>query len=233
MHQDTVEKIEHALEGWSLLDSLPRECYGFHYRALCVPIDDRYDIFSYENAVIHKSVTAYYHEETHEYKLRMQVGFVEFCRIEYITNSLEIFGEKLSKELMQLLEDMVTFNPKNISSLVIKKGICDWAFAKELPETLEGYQLFIKPQQPVKINNGSYIIIDYVDFTHTSDVTIYYNMYRDEFFGEARIHSIPDVTYDFDSNELVELQEKLEKHLVPRMREARQAADAAAHEGEA
>lgn len=233
MHQDTVEKIEHALEGWPLLDSLPREYYGFHYRALCVPIDDRYDIFSYENAVIHKSVTAYYHEETHEYKLRMQVGFVEFCRIEYITNSLEIFGEKLSKELMQLLEDMVTFNPKNISSLVIKKGICDWAFAKELPETLEGYQLFIKPQQPVKINNGSYIIIDYVDFTHASDVTIYYNMYRDEFFGEARIHSIPDVTYDFDSNELVELQEKLEKHLVPRMREARQAADAAAHEGEA
>ena len=219
MHQDTVEKIEHALEGWPLLDSLP--------------IDDRYDIFSYENAVIHKSVTAYYHEETHEYKLRMQVGFVEFCRIEYITNSLEIFGEKLSKELMQLLEDMVTFNLKNISSLVIKKGICDWAFAKELPETLEGYQLFIKPQQPVKINNGSYIIIDYVDFTHASDVTIYYNMYRDEFFGEARIHSIPDVTYDFDSNELVELQEKLEKHLVPRMREARQAADAAAHEGEA
>lgn len=233
MHQDTVEKIEHALEGWSLLDSLPRECHEFHYRALCVPIDDRYDIFSYENAVIHKSVTAYYHEETHEYKLRMQVGFVEFCRIEYITNSLEIFGEKLSKELMQLLEDMITFNPKNISSLVIKKGICDWAFAKELPETLEGYQLFIKPQQPVKINNGSYIIIDYVDFTHASDVTIYYNMYRDEFFGEARIHSIPDVTYDFDSNELVELQEKLEKHLVPRMREARQAADAAAHEGEA
>lgn len=233
MHQDTVEKIEHALEGWSLLNSLPRECHGFHYRALCVPIDDRYDIFSYENAVIHKSVTAYYHEETYEYKLRMQVGFVEFCRIEYITNSLEIFGEKLSKELMQLLEDMVTFNPKNISSLVIKKGICDWAFAKELPETLEGYQLFIKPQQPVKINNGSYIIIDYVDFTHASDVTIYYNMYRDEFFGEARIHSIPDVTYDFDSNELVELQEKLEKHLVPRMREARQAADAAAHEGEA
>ena len=233
MHQDTVEKIEHALEGWPLLDSLPREYYGFHYRALCVPIDDRYDIFSYENAVIHKSVTAYYHEETHEYKLRMQVGFVEFCRIEYITNSLEIFGEKLSKELMQLLEDMVTFNPKNISSLVIKKGICDWAFAKELPETLEGYQLFIKPQQPVKINNGSYIIIDYVDFTHASDVTIYYNMYRDEFFGEARIHSIPDVTYDFDSNELVELQEKLEKHLVPRMREARQAAAAAAHEGEA
>ena len=89
MHQDTVEKIEHALEGWPLLDSLPRECYGFHYRALCVPIDDRYDIFSYENAVIHKSVTAYYHEETHEYKLRMQVGFVEFLsyRIYY-----EFFG---------------------------------------------------------------------------------------------------------------------------------------------
>ena len=70
------------------------------------------------------------------------------------------------------------------------------------------------------------MIIDYVDFSHGSDVTIYYNMYRDEFFGEARVHSIPDVTYDFDSNELNELEEKLERYLVPRLQQARTAAEA-------
>lgn len=232
MHQEMVEKIESALEDRSFFQNLPEECHGFNYRSLRAPIDDRYDIFTYEHPACHKSVTAYYHEETHEYKLRVQVGFIEFCRIEYITSSLEIFEKELSSSLQQLLEDLVMFNPATISSLVLKKGICDWPFAQELPETLEGYELFIRPQQPVKINNGSYIIIDYVDFAHGSDVTIYYNMYRDEFFGEARIHSIPDVTYDFDSNELVELQEKLEKYLVPRMKQARIAADAAAKKGE-
>ena len=51
-------------------------------------------------------------------------------------------------------------------------------------------------------------------------------MYRDEFFGEAHVHAIPDVTYDFDSHTLDELQQKLEVHLVERMKQARAMADA-------
>lgn len=226
LHQEAIEKIEAALADCSLFESLPKECHGFQYRAIRQPIDDRYDLFRYENPTAHRSATAYYHEETHEYKLRVCVGFIEFCRIEYITGSLALFEKKIEKDLGQLLKDMVEFNPHTISSLILKKGICDWEFAKRLPPSLEGYELFITPQQPVKINNGSYIIIDYVDFSHGSDVTIYYNMYRDEFFGEARVHSIPDVTYDFDSNELNELEEKLERYLVPRLQQARTAAEA-------
>ena len=119
---------------------------------------------------------------------------------------------------------MVTFHPESLSSLVLKKGIREWPYGKQLPETLEGHELFIRPQQPVKITNGSYIIIDYVDFEQESDVTIYYNMYRDEFWGEVRAHSIPDVSYVFDCHELDELQKKLEEHLVPRLHEARELA---------
>ena len=50
-------------------------------------------------------------------------------------------------------------------------------------------------------------------------------MYRDEFSGEARIHNIPDVSYDFDSTELEELEEKLNTHLVARLREIRARAE--------
>ena len=55
-------------------------------------------------------------------------------------------------------------------------------------------------------------------------LSIYYNIYRDEFFGEARIWSIPDVNYDFDSTSLGELEEKLRIYMVPRLQEIRQIA---------
>ena len=224
MHQETIEKVEASIKGWQFLQSLPTEIVGFHFSFVREPHEDMYDIFSYENPVIHKGATAYYHEETQEYKLRVRIGFVEFCRIEFISESLESFSEALKKQLAPLLEDMVTFHPESVSTLVRKKGICDWTYAKKLPEVLEGHYLFIRPQQPVKITNGSYIIIDYVDFEQESDVTIYYNMYRDEFWGEVRAHSIPDVSYVFDCHELDELQKKLEEHLVPRLHEARELA---------
>ncbi len=110
------------------------------------------------------------------------------------------------------------------------KEILTWEAGHELPEELEGYSLFIKPEYPVKINNGSYILIDYVDFSLESNVTVYYNIYRDEFFSEARIWNIPDVNYDFDSNTLSELEECLQRYLVPRLREVRQRAEKEAKE---
>jgi len=224
MHQETIEKVEASLEGWQLFKSLPPEIAGFHFSLLRAPHEDMYDIFSYDNPALHRRVTAYYHEETQEYKLRVRIGFIEFCKIEFITASLDAFSQALEQQLAPLIDGMVTFHPEDISSLVLRKGILEWPYAEKLPETLEGHTLFIRPQQPVKITNGSYIVIDYVDFEQESDVTIYYNMYRDEFWGEVRAHSIPDVSYVFDCHELDELQKKLEEHLVPRLHEARELA---------
>ena len=226
MHQETIEKVEASLEGWQLFKSLPPEIAGFHFSLLRAPHEDMYDIFSYDNPALHRRVTAYYHEETQEYKLRVRIGFIEFCKIEFITASLDTFSQALEQQLAPLIDGMVTFHPEDISSIVLKKGILEWPYAEKLPKTLEGHELFIHPQEPVKFTNGSYIIIDYVDFEQESDVTIYYNMYRDEFFGEARAHAIPDVTYEFDCHELDELQKKLEERLVPRLREARELAAA-------
>lgn len=45
------------------------------------------------------------------------------------------------------------------------------------------------------------------------------------FFAEARIWNIPDVNYDFDSNELPELEEKLHQRLLPRLQEIRKRAE--------
>lgn len=38
----------------------------------------------------------------------------------------------------------------------------DWEYIDNLPKEIDGFKLFINPKEPVKIINGSYIIIDIV-----------------------------------------------------------------------
>lgn len=225
MKDETIEKVRAETEHWDYLDQLPEEWHGFHLDRTVSVGKDTYDLCRYENKDRHTSVILYFHEETHEYKLRLKIGLIEFCRIEYITAGLESFEQLLRKQFESLLIDMETFNPKTLSSIVLDKKITEWALGRELPEELEGFSLFIRPAQPVKINNGSYIVVDYVDFSLESSFTLYYNIYRDEFFAEARIWNIPDVNYDFDSNELPELEEKLHQRLLPRLQQIRKRAE--------
>ncbi len=67
----------------------------------------------------------------------------------------------------------------------------------------------------MKIVNGSFIVIDYSDFATASNLTVYYNMYRDEFFSERRIRRLPEIVTDFDAKALNALVEKLSVRLEP------------------
>ncbi|WP_303105486.1 hypothetical protein [uncultured Mitsuokella sp.] len=225
MKDETRDRVEADIKDWAYLRELPDTWHGFTLQRLALVAGDCYDIYRYENEELHKSVTAYFHEETHEYKLRVKIGLIEFCRIEFITAKFDVFEALLRAQFETVLAGLAQFDPASIGSIVRDKKIMTWEAAKELPETLEGFTLYIRPAEPVKINNGSYIVIDYVDFTLESSVTVYYNIYRDEFFSEARIWNIPDVNYDFDSGTLSELEERLQTYLVPRLQEVRTRAE--------
>ena len=53
-----------------------------------------------------------------------------------------------------------------------------------------------------------------MDFAKGNDVGIYYNCYRNEFFGEYHVGGMPYVSYDFDASDLEELEQRLELYLV-------------------
>lgn len=219
---ETKEKVENEIKDWSYMDELPTEWFGFSYcKEMCIR-GDFYDLYSYTNEQSHRSITVYYHEETSEYKLRVKIGLTEFCRIEYIAGNLAMFESVLRKQFSDMLHDMAEFNMNTISCIVKEKKILEWDYIKNMPETIEGFVLFIRPDQPVKVINGSYIVFAYCDFEAESDFIIYYNVFRDEFFGEARVNKIPEMNYTFDSTELSELEEKLDQYLVPRLKEIRQ-----------
>ena len=102
----------------------------------------------------------------------------------------------------------------------MRESLEKWAYGKELPEEIEGYTLFVRPSAPAELTNGSFLIIDYVDFSRRNDVGIYYNCYRNEFFGEYHAAGMPYVSYSFDAESLEELEQRLKLHLVRYLREA-------------
>ena len=105
-----------------------------------------------------------------------------------------------------MLVELSEFDKTPLPTLLQEKGIAEWDYADALKDEYDGFVLFIRPHAPFPVANGSYVILDYVDFALNTSFTIYYNVYRDEFFGESRIGGVPTVTYDFDANTVPRLE---------------------------
>lgn len=224
MKKKTLEKLADELKDWHYVDTLPEEWFGYTLIKQNVENGDMYDLFTYEDKAENRSATAYFHEETMEYKFRVSIGLTGFCQIQYITAKLGVFEENLKKYLEQSIHDLAEYNPASLSYIMREQKITEWDYTHILPETLEGFKLYITPDRPVRVLNGSYIVFDYSDFEIESNFIIYYNEFRSEFYGEARIKNIPEMNYVFDSRTIPELEDKLQKNLVNRLKEVRKRA---------
>ena len=224
MKNEVKEKIDQALASWGYMQTLPQEWHGFTLHTERVIEEEVYDFFRYENAALHRSLIAYYHAETNEFKLRERVGLLEFCLIECIADDLVAYEALLKEKMEGFLLRLGRFDPKTISALVAAAHITTWAYGALLPSEAEGFSLFIQPSQPLRITNGSYIIADYEDFSAHSNFIIYYNVLRDDFFGEARVNGVPEICYEFEADSLAELEKRLQAHLLPRLRRIREGA---------
>lgn len=222
MKKEQLEKVQAEVSAWTYLDKLSPVEKNFKLKMLMQEVGDTFQIYSYENEELKRKVMIYYHEETKEYKLMVTIGLTEFCAIEYISANLEQLEKILNERFDTLLGDISSFNEEHISIIIKEKKIMQWDYIEQLPQEICGFKLFINPKEPVKVINGSYIIIDYCDFAAESNFIIYYNVFRDEFFGEAKIHRIPEITYEYDSSELKDLKIKLENKLENTLKQLRE-----------
>ena len=170
------------------------------------------DEIIYNDETQHKVIKTYYHEETGEYRVLLKIGMNEFCPTEFIIEDAEKFKVKVDSKREKLIDWIKTFNgSENI--FVKQKNIPNWQYGKDLPKELEGFELYINPQRSLEITNGSFVIVNYVDFKINSDLAIYYNMFSDNFGSEMRIRGSSKVTHDFDAESLEELENKLRGNL--------------------
>jgi hypothetical protein len=208
-----MQKIIQQVQTWQFIAELPNEIEGFSLKVELEEKGTQYCMFTYCNQDWHKSFSVLYDTATREYFARTVIGLTEYFDANFIVNDLKILENLLKNRLKNTLLGLAVFNRDHLDSIVIDKQILEWPYGKELPQTLVGFELFIKPCEPVRVINGSYIIIDYSDFASESNFIIYYNIFRDEFFGEVRLRRTPQMSAVFDAHTLEELQNNISDHL--------------------
>lgn len=197
----------------NFFETLAPELHGFSREILKSPADKRFDLFRYKSDSIHRSVLGFFNEETKEFNLQLSIDLFDFNDIRFIASDFDRFAQNLEKFLPMELERLKTSDAQNLSELVREKKIVEWEFGNSLPTQIEKFTLEIRPETLFEIPNGSFLILDYCDFETESSLSIIYNLFRDEFFCEERIHRTPDINYDLESQSLEELQSKLEENL--------------------
>lgn len=213
MKPDNKNKILAEIESTKIFDNLREEIAGYKLKKIFAEDGDKFFYFSYDDEENHRFFAAYFHEETQEYKVRVKIGLTEFCLTKFFSNTLETFAKILNDELQAALENLSTPANTQTDLLIADKKFDAWEYPKTLPANIEGFQLFITPDKPAKISNGSYIILNYSNFATNSDFTIFYNVYTENFCGESKINLVPNVSYLFDAETLKDLEAKLKKNL--------------------
>ena len=227
MTEGVTEKIDEALAKQSVLDELPDEIEGFVLSKGRQVNAAQYDFFRYDRTEEHRAVIGFYDAATTSYKLSVELGVVRFALPSFIYGDLATFGRELRRSLPRVVAELHADALQTQELLPVREDLEMWTYGTELPEELEGFTLFVRPSAPAELTNGSFLIIDYADFAKGNDVGIYYNCYRNEFFGEYHAAWMPYVSYDFDAGDLTGLEQRLELHLVRYLRMAATKADGA------
>ena len=222
MAEEFTEKIDAALAAWTVLDELPAEIEGFILSRERQASESQYDFFRYDQTQEHRAVVGFYDAPTASYKLRVEIGVVRFALPAFIYADLAVFGDALQRNLSRVMVELHADALQTQELLPVRESIETWAYGAQLPGELEGFALFVRPSAPAQLTNGSFLIIDYVDFARGNDVGIYYNCYRNEFFGEYHVNNMPYVSYSFDAADLEELEQRLNLHLAGYLRMVRE-----------
>ena len=219
MTDETVGKLTAQATELHFAENLPDEIDGFATKKIFATVDDKFIFFTCTDERIHCAATVYFHDETAEFKVSQRIGLTEFCLTNFFTEDFAAFQKLIDAELADVLKNLRYVRDKPINRFLREKNIDTWTF--DFPATLEGFELFISPDKPVEVTNGSFILVNYADFAAGSDFVLYYNIYGDVFSAESRIKGASHVSYAFETTELDDLTDKLRENLAAELREIR------------
>lgn len=210
-----MEDLEKQIQEWKYLHDLPEKINGFSLVRENECSKTQIHLFTYRNNARHLVFSVVYDLTTNDFLCKVIIGLNEFYDVNFIASELGGLEVILNSKMKNLLMSLEQFQPSQISSIFREKKILEWDYISRLPQEIAKFSLYIRPDAPVKVLNGSFIIIDYSDFAEESNLIICYNVFRDDFYGEIRLRRLPQMSNRFDAKTLPELAERLEAHLVP------------------
>lgn len=214
------ETLIERLKQWNINSVLPLHVGDFKLRSdFCMITEDgkdkEYRLFTYVNDDKGWSVRAVLNPSSEEFSIRTDIGMLEFALIEFITDDFDMFRHMVETRLERIIDTYYVHVSKEFSIILKNKGIPDVEWDSFLPADHKGLRRLIKPNDAIRIINGSYMILSYYDSASQSGLSLMYNILRDDFFAERRIHNFPNLVHDFDSRDINDLKQLLQDRLVP------------------
>lgn len=205
------EEFEESIEGWGLLKELPHEVTGFKLTEGKGAAGDIYYIAAYVSDDRRSRIDIAYTRRTRDYILIKTIGLHSFCDEKYFCCQRERFAEILTADLEKITAGMLIGCRNGAGRYSLRRlGLPKWKYWRELPKKIGGFELFITPDNPVPVINGSVIILDYVDWQRKSELYILYNELRGEIFGEMIRNQLPFPVRTFDVPPEIKDEDKLE-----------------------
>ncbi|MHC1745906.1 MAG: hypothetical protein AB9895_02085 [Negativicutes bacterium] len=216
-----MKEIEKQIQEWPYLTTLPEKIGGFTLVRETGSSKAQFHIFTYANPERHLFFSVAYDSTTDDFLCKVIIGLNEYYDVNFIAADLPGLETVLRSKMEKLLMGLERFDPKQLGSIFQEKKILEWTYTAQLPQEVAEFHLFIRPDAPIKVLNGSFIIIDYSDFATESHLIICYNVFRAEFYGEIHLRRLPQMSGLFDAKTLSELAEQLKSHLVPVLNDMR------------
>lgn len=195
-----IEKVAVMAEGlqdWKFLNLLPQHILDFQLNREFVTDGQELIFARYENDN-HCVLKFIYTEETGDFVVEKNVGLIQFRDENYFSRDKEHFANLVLPNLTTILTDIANKNKNDFPVSWKTIGIDKWTGWQSLPKMVGTFQQFICPEKFLRYLNGSYVLLDYSDFSNKNQLVIFYNEYRNEIYGELKKNGIPAFTKDFD-----------------------------------
>lgn len=153
--------------------------------------DKEYLLFAYCNADNNWSVRAIFNPDSEEFSVRTDIGMLEFALIEFITSDFAMFRAMVEDRLARIIRDYYVEPSRNFSVILKNKGLPDVDWDEFLPAEYGGFRCLIRPNQAVRIINGSYMILSYYQKESRSGLSVMYNVLRDDFLQSGGFITFP------------------------------------------
>lgn len=219
-----LKEIAEGLKDWPLLTQLPKSIDGFSL----VPgsgIDGQIvNLAGYVNEAMHCRLDITYTGETYDYVPVKTVGLHSFRDERFFSREKERFSEMMLAHVGDILRGIDRNFKHKFPYEAAGLHFEQWDYWRSLPPAINGYELYITPDNPLPYINGSFIFLDYTDFSKGNQVYFLYNIFRDEVFAEMKQHNLPLTIDTFNvaggvpaEDKLAVLSKLLERHLFSAM----------------
>lgn len=214
-----ITEIEAGLKDWELLKKLPKKIEGFVLKEGSGIQGQIINIASYVDEINHCSVDLIYTGETFDYVIVKNIGLHTFRDDRFFSRDQSHFAAMVLQELPALLHEISNKKEKSMGYEAREMGFAQWEYWKTLPKKVGNYELYITPETPLEYINGSWVFLDYSDFTNGNQLMFLYNGFRNELFAELKKGYLPVTTDDFNANSLAVLENVMKKNLLNTLQE--------------